>query len=155
MNYLRNSVVQLRNITDSYSSFLKPVNHRIIKILKYLRENWILRLNNNSSNLTFDLYLGPLSVSLLTSFLCLEMIPRQCVHELISLFLFISQVPSPAHLSQPLSLQDTPLVLDLIERSYCLGWRWGCGDRGRGSEPAHKKWVFIFFPSSSVPVSRS
>ena len=29
---------QLRNITDS-SSFLKPVNHRIIEILKCLRES--------------------------------------------------------------------------------------------------------------------
>ena len=34
MNYLRNSVVKLRNIRDFYSSFLNPASHRIIEILK-------------------------------------------------------------------------------------------------------------------------
>ena len=39
LTYIRNSVVQLRDIKDSYSSFLNPGNHRIIEILKCLRAN--------------------------------------------------------------------------------------------------------------------
>ena len=86
------------------------------------------------------------SVSLLVSFLCLEMIPGQCVHELISLYLSTSQVPSPAHLSQPSSLQDNPLVLDLIERGCCGGGRgvWWAGDM-RVSQPS-RSGALLSFP---------
>jgi len=74
------------------------------------------------------------------------MIPGQCVHELISLYLSTSQVPSPAHLSQPSSLQDSLLVLDLIERGCCGVGERGVVGRGHGSEPAQQKWGFILFP---------
>ena len=93
------------------------------------------------------------SVSLLVSFLCLEMIPGQCVHELISLYLSTSQVPSPAHLSQPSSLQDNPLVLDLIERGCCGGGRgvWWAGDM-RVSQPSRSGalWGEPFSPVLSL-----
>lgn len=98
--------------------------------------------------MTFDLCLSPLSVSLLASFLCLEMTLGQCAHEVLTLYLRASQVCPPAHLAQPPSLQDSPFVLDLIE-----SWEWG----GCGNEPAQHNWGFnslslIFF---AAPIPRS
>ena len=42
----------------------------------------------------------------------------ETLHEAISLHLCTSQVSSPAQLSPPPPLQDTLLVLDLIERGF-------------------------------------
>ena len=104
--------------------------------------DWI----NNCSNLNFDLCLGPLSVTV--SFISVFGDDTWAVCSWNDLtHLCISQRPSPAHLSQPSSLQNTALVLDLIDRGCFfrgLGWgAWWAGDLGV-SQPSRSGALFSF-----------
>ena len=136
MNYL-----YLRDITYLYSSTLKFSNHRTIWASKMF-EGWLnLETELITCYLTFDSCHGPLTVSPLVSFLCLKIITRQHVHEVISHH--HPQVYSPAHLSQALSL------LDIL-----LCWIWLT--EVAGSEPDQQKWGFILsLISSAVPIPGS
>ena len=121
MNYL-----YLRDITYLYSSTLKFSNHRTIWASKMF-EGWLnLETELITCYLTFDSCHGPLTVSPLVSFLCLKIITRQHVHEVISHhlctssgFLSCSLVPGPV-------TPGYPFVLDLID--------WGCWEWARLAE---------------------
>ena len=69
---------------------------------------------------------SPSALSLLASFLCLEMMPLQCVQEVILLHLWTSQVPSPANLSHPVTLGHLYGAGFDGKRLLRGVWEWAC-----------------------------